>query len=77
MSVSMYWLSERLAGCPDAAGLEYGCVDWFRYGEGLTGPAEGERSVGHRAPRNRIATSLPGRGLSAPLTAFEQPADTQ
>ena len=31
MSVSMHWLGDRLGKCPDAAVLEYGCVDWFPY----------------------------------------------
>lgn len=33
MNTSMHWLSDRLRKCPDAADLEYGCVDWFRYAE--------------------------------------------
>ena len=33
MNASMHWLSDRLGNCPDAADLEYGCVDWFRYEE--------------------------------------------
>jgi len=77
MSMSMYWLSARLAGCPDAAGLEYGCVDWFRYGEGAPAPRKaGDRSaIARRATGSRLRCRVVAR--SAALTASEQPADTQ
>lgn len=52
MSMSLYWLSERLAGCPDASGLEYGCVDWFLYAEG----APASRKAGDRPAIARRAT---------------------
>lgn len=81
MSVSMYWLSERLAECPDAAGLEYGCVDWFRYDESATLPQRvGERPpIAPRPNRSRLRCRVAARSsaLKASRLTAGQSADTR
>jgi len=65
MNASMHWLSDRLGNCPDAADLEYGCVDWFRYEEtdrsGARSRCRSRKRGGYSAAGQDVARPAAGR----------------